>query len=92
MADKLQTHFSFSIPLDGPPSFGTPYVTLEWVLRFEFITTSNDVDLSKHEHPLLIGERERGEWAIPILVHAPLPRTQKSNMRRERPCSPSRDL
>ena len=87
VANMLQTHFLFSIPSDGPPSFTTPHVTLEWVLRFEFITTTKNVDMSKYEHPLLIGERERGEWAIPILVHAPLPRTQKANVKRERPSS-----
>ena len=90
VADMHQTHFLFSIPSDGPPSFTNPRVTLEWVLRFEFITTTKNVDM-KYEHSLLIGERERGEWTIPIRVHAPLPRTQKANVKRERP-SPRREL
>ena len=90
MADMLQTHFIFSIPLDGPPSFTTPYISLQWVLRIEFVTTTRDVDWSRYEHPLLVEERERGEWTIPILVHSPLPRTQKSNVTRERPSPPRR--
>ena len=88
VADMLQTHFIFSIPLDGPPSFTTPYISLQWILRIEFVTTTRDVDWSRYEHPLLIEERERGEWTIPILVHAPLPRTEKSNVTRERPSPP----
>ncbi|KAH7437464.1 hypothetical protein KP509_05G073300 [Ceratopteris richardii] len=92
VADVLQTHFVFSIPCDGPPSFTTPHVSSQWVLKFEFITTSRDIDWTQYEHPLLIEEREKGEWSMPILVHAPLPRTQKVKVRKERPSSPTRDL
>eukprot|EP00250_Pteridium_aquilinum_P010279 c19265_g1_i1 orf=108-1523(-) len=91
VADMLQTHFVFSIPFDGPPSFTTPQVSLQWVLRFEFITTARNLDWTRYEHPLLVEDREKGEWSIPILVHAPLPRTQKAKVRRERPSSPRRD-
>ncbi|KAI5060933.1 hypothetical protein GOP47_0023438 [Adiantum capillus-veneris] len=91
VADMLQTHFVFSIPFDGPPSFTTSQVSLQWVLRFEFVTTARDIDWSQYEHPLLIDDRDKGEWSIPILVHAPLPKTQKAKVRRERPSSPRRD-
>lgn len=91
VADMLQTHFVFCIPFDGPPSFSTPQVSLQWILRFEFVTTARNVDWTQYEHPLLIEDREKGEWSLPILVHAPLPRTQKAKVRRERPWSPRRD-
>lgn len=91
VADMLQTHFVFSIPFDGPPSFTTPQVSLQWVLRFEFVITPRNIDRTRYEHPLLIEEREKGEWSIPILVHAPLPRTQKAKVRSERPSSPRRE-
>lgn len=91
VADMLQTHFVFSVPFDGPPSFTTPQVSLQWVLRFEFVTTARDIDWTRYEHPLLIEDRDKGEWSIPILVHAPLPKTQKAKVRRERPSSPRRN-
>ncbi|MCO5605035.1 hypothetical protein L7F22_059212 [Adiantum nelumboides] len=91
VADMLQTHFVFSIPFDGPPSFTTPHVSLQWVLRFEFVTSARDIDWSLYEHPLLIEDRDKGEWSIPILVHAPLPKTQKLKVRKERPSSPRRN-
>ncbi|MCO5584642.1 hypothetical protein L7F22_038573 [Adiantum nelumboides] len=91
VADMLQTHFVFSIPFDGPPSFTTPQVSLQWVLRFEFVTSARDINWSLYEHPLLIEDRDKGEWSLPIVVHAPLPKTQKLKVRRERPSSPRRN-
>lgn len=91
VVDMLQTHFIFSIPFDGPPSFATPQVSLQWVLRFEFVTTPRNVDWTKYEHLFLIEEREKGEWSIPIFVHAPLPRTQTAVVKREKVSPPRRD-
>lgn len=34
--DTVLTHFTFSIPPDGPPSFATPAISLRWLLRFQF--------------------------------------------------------
>ena len=34
--DTILTHFQFSVPLDAPPSFVTPAVRLQWLLRFCF--------------------------------------------------------
>jgi hypothetical protein len=34
--DTVLTHFQFSVPLDAPPSFITPAVRLQWLLRFCF--------------------------------------------------------
>lgn len=89
VADIVQTHFMFSIPMDGPMSFSTPHVSLQWVLRFEFETTSKHVDWTKYEHPLLIEEREKGEWVLPITVQAPLSRTHVALTRKERLFSPN---
>uniref|UniRef100_M4DCM2 RAB6A-GEF complex partner protein 2 n=1 Tax=Brassica campestris TaxID=3711 RepID=M4DCM2_BRACM len=75
VADLIQTSFLFSIPTDGPMSFTTPRVSVQWILRFEFLITPKDVDLSRYEHPLLVPEREKSEWVLPITVHAPPPRT-----------------
>lgn len=89
VADIVQTHFMFSIPMDGPMSFSTPHVSLQWILRFEFITTSKHVDWRQYGHPLLIEEREKGEWLLPITVHSPLPRTHVTLSRKERAFSPN---
>lgn len=89
VADIVQTNFMFSIPMDGPMSFSTPHVSLQWALRFEFITTSKHVDWRQYEHPLLIEEREKGEWVLPISVHSPVPRTHVTSARKERPFSPN---
>ncbi|KAJ0234549.1 Immunoglobulin [Hirschfeldia incana] len=78
VADLIQTSFLFSIPTDGPMSFTTPRVSVQWILRFEFLITPKDVDLSRYEHPLLVPEREKSEWVLPITVHAPPPRTSSS--------------
>lgn len=75
VADLLQTSFLFSVPVDGPMTFSTPHVSVQWVLRFEFYTTPKFVDWTKYEHPLLIEGREKTEWVLPITVHAPPPRT-----------------
>ncbi|XP_019243093.1 PREDICTED: uncharacterized protein LOC109223292 isoform X2 [Nicotiana attenuata] len=71
VADLIQTSFIFSIPMDGPMSFSTHYVSVQWALRFEFFTTPKNVDLSRYEHPLLVEGREKCEWVLPITVHAP---------------------
>lgn len=71
VADLIQTSFLFSIPMDGPMSFSTHYVSVQWALRFEFFTTPKNADLSRYEHPLLVEGREKCEWVLPITVHAP---------------------
>ncbi|KAL1192599.1 hypothetical protein V5N11_008669 [Cardamine amara subsp. amara] len=81
VADLIQTSFLFSIPTDGPMSFSTPRVSVQWILRFEFLTTPKNVDLSRYEHPLLVPEREKSEWVLPITVHAPPPRTSAAQNR-----------
>jgi hypothetical protein len=48
VADLIQTSFLFSIPTDGPMSFSTPRVSVQWILRFEFLTTPKSVDLSRY--------------------------------------------
>eukprot|EP00262_Sarcandra_glabra_P019402 TRINITY_DN7301_c0_g1_i1.p1 TRINITY_DN7301_c0_g1~~TRINITY_DN7301_c0_g1_i1.p1 ORF type:complete len:557 (+),score=100.89 TRINITY_DN7301_c0_g1_i1:71-1741(+) len=88
VADLVQSSFLFSIPMDGPMSFSTPHVSVRWALRFEFFTTPKNVDWTRYEHPLLIEERDKGEWVLPITVHAPPPRAQAANTRNERPLSP----
>ncbi|WMV54220.1 hypothetical protein MTR67_047605 [Solanum verrucosum] len=71
VADLVQTSFLFSIPMDGPMSFSTHYVSVQWALRFEFFTTPKNADWSRYEHPLLVEGREKCEWVLPITVHAP---------------------
>ncbi|KAM3394734.1 putative protein isoform X1 [Capsicum galapagoense] len=71
VADLVQTSFLFSIPMDGPMSFSTHYVSVQWALRFEFFTTPKNVDWSRYEHPILVEGREKCEWVLPITVHAP---------------------
>ncbi|KAI3910556.1 hypothetical protein MKW98_027838 [Papaver atlanticum] len=87
VADLVQTSFLFSIPMDGPMSFATPLVSVQWALRFEFFTTPKKVDWTRYEHPLLIEGRDKGEWVLPITVHAPPPRAQPAHTRSERPDS-----
>ncbi|XP_026427109.1 uncharacterized protein LOC113323077 [Papaver somniferum] len=87
VADLVQTSFLFSIPMDGPMSFATPLVSVQWALRFEFFTTPKNVDWTRYEHPLLIEGRDKGEWVLPITVHAPPPRAQPAHTRSERPDS-----
>lgn len=41
----------------------------------------------RYEHPLLIEGRDKGEWVLPITVHAPPPRHQPAHTRSERPDS-----
>lgn len=84
VADLAQTSFLFSVPVDGPMTFSTPHVSVQWVLRFEFYTTPKFVDWTKYEHPLLIEGREKTEWVLPITVHAPPPRTPTSGSRNEK--------
>ncbi|KAK1384131.1 Reduced growth phenotype protein 1 [Heracleum sosnowskyi] len=73
VADLLQTSFLFSIPMDGPMSFSTRHVSVQWALRFEFFTTPKNIDWTRFEHPLLIEGRDKCEWVLPITVHAPPP-------------------
>ncbi|KAF8396059.1 hypothetical protein HHK36_017671 [Tetracentron sinense] len=87
VADLVQTSFLFSIPMDGPMSFSTPHVSVQWSLRFEFFTSPKNVDWTRYEHPLLIEGRDKGEWVLPITVHAPPTRAQASHTRNERPSS-----
>lgn len=71
VADLVQTSFLFSIPMDGPMSFSTPYVSVQWALRFEFLTTPKHVQWTRYEHPLLVEGRDKSEWVLPITVHTP---------------------
>ncbi|GFP81298.1 rab6a-gef complex partner protein 2 [Phtheirospermum japonicum] len=71
VADLVQTSFLFSIPVDGPMTFSTSYISVQWALRFEFLTTPQNVDWTRFEHPLLIEGRDKCEWVLPITVHAP---------------------
>lgn len=87
VADLIQTSFLFSIPMDGPMSFSTPHVSLQWALRFEFFTTPKNVDWTRYEHPLLIEGREKSEWILPITVHAPPSSAATAQNRNDRPFS-----
>lgn len=48
VADLVQTSFIFSIPMDGPMTFSTSYVSVQWALRFEFLTTPKNVDWTRY--------------------------------------------
>ncbi|XAR71466.1 hypothetical protein NMG60_11028740 [Bertholletia excelsa] len=87
VADLLQTSFLFSIPMDGPMSFSTTRVAVQWALRFEFFTTPKNVDWTRFEHPLLIDGREKCEWVLPITVHAPPLGTRAGLALNEKPVS-----
>ncbi|XP_017971251.1 PREDICTED: uncharacterized protein LOC18608510 isoform X1 [Theobroma cacao] len=87
VADLVQTSFLFSIPMDGPMSFSTPHVSVQWALRFEFFTTPKNVDWARYEHPLLIEGRDKSEWVLPITVHAPPPGTPAARSQSEKPFS-----
>ncbi|XP_021288129.1 uncharacterized protein LOC110419407 isoform X2 [Herrania umbratica] len=87
VADLVQSSFLFSIPMDGPMSFSTPHVSVQWALRFEFLTTPKNVDWARYEHPLLIEGRDKSEWVLPITVHAPPPGTPAARSRSEKPFS-----
>ncbi|XP_074307685.1 uncharacterized protein LOC141642710 [Silene latifolia] len=71
VADIVQTSFLFSVPMDGPMSFATPHVSVQWALRFEFFTTPRNIDWTRYEHPLLVDGRDKCEWCLPIIVHSP---------------------
>eukprot|EP00252_Welwitschia_mirabilis_P001311 TRINITY_DN11197_c0_g1_i2.p1 TRINITY_DN11197_c0_g1~~TRINITY_DN11197_c0_g1_i2.p1 ORF type:complete len:553 (-),score=84.58 TRINITY_DN11197_c0_g1_i2:366-2024(-) len=88
VADLVNAQFMFSIPLDGPMSFVSNHITLKWILRFEFITTSKYVE-PEYEHPLMVDEREKSEWILPITVCSPLPRVNASFTRKEKHFSPN---
>ncbi|XP_076917585.1 uncharacterized protein LOC143577711 [Bidens hawaiensis] len=85
VADLVQTSFLFSVPMDGPMSFSTRHVSVQWVLRFEFFITPKNVDWTRYEHPLLIEGRDKFEWVLPITVHAPPFTTTVSHSRTEKP-------
>ncbi|KAJ4710434.1 RAB6A-GEF complex partner protein 2 [Melia azedarach] len=87
VADLVQTSFLFSIPMDGPMSFSTPHVSVQWALRFEFLTTPKNVPWTRYEHPLLVEGRDKSEWVLPITVHAPPPGTTTIHNRNEKPFS-----
>ncbi|XVF66981.1 hypothetical protein PTKIN_Ptkin10aG0083500 [Pterospermum kingtungense] len=87
VADLVQTSFLFSIPMDGPMSFSTPHVSVQWALRFEFFTTPKNVDWTRFAHPLLIEGRDKSEWVLPITVHSPPPGTPAARARNEKPLS-----
>ncbi|PKU86783.1 uncharacterized protein LOC110095378 [Dendrobium catenatum] len=84
VADLAQTSFIFSIPRDGPMSFSTPYISVQWSLRFEFFTTPMHVNLNRYEHPLLVEQREKGDWVLPITVCAPPLRAETLHTRNEK--------
>ncbi|CAN1325511.1 hypothetical protein LINPERPRIM_LOCUS33521 [Linum perenne] len=84
VADLQQTSFLFSIPMDGPMSFSTSRVSIQWALRFEFFITPKNVDWSRYEHPLLIEARDKSEWVLPITVHATPPAAQAAHARNEK--------
>ncbi|KAI0488861.1 hypothetical protein KFK09_028700 [Dendrobium nobile] len=84
VADLAQTSFIFSIPRDGPMSFSTPYISVQWSLRFEFFTTPMHVNLNRYEHPLLVEQREKGDWVLPITVCAPPLRAETLHARNEK--------
>ncbi|XP_073001113.1 uncharacterized protein [Typha latifolia] len=85
VADLLQTSFLFSIPIDGPMSFSTSKIAVQWSLRFEFFTTPEGLDLTRYEHPLLVEKREKGDWVLPITVYAPPLRRQAAQTRNDKP-------
>lgn len=87
VADLVQTGFLFSVPMDGPMSFSTPHVSVQWVLRFEFFTTPKNVDWTRYEHPLFVEGRDKCEWVIPITVHAPPPGAPGAHTRSDKPFS-----
>lgn len=64
-AHLLTSHFQFSIPLTGPPSFRTPMVCHRWVLRFELL-------LGKPK-PWKYSEMvtEQLLWSLPLVVFPP---------------------
>ncbi|CAM6016522.1 unnamed protein product [Sphagnum balticum] len=88
VCDMTNTHFVFSVPMDGPPSFSTPLLTVQWILRFEFVASLPDVNWNEVEHPMLLEleQRRKGEWSMPLTVHAPLPRTHTAEKRGGETC------
>ncbi|KAL6843521.1 hypothetical protein ACP4OV_026583 [Aristida adscensionis] len=84
VVDLHQTSFLFSVPIDGPMSFSTSKVSVQWSLRFEFFTTPEGTDPARYEHPLLVENREKGEWVLPITVYAPPLRRRATHGRNDR--------
>eukprot|EP00897_Mesotaenium_endlicherianum_P004094 jgi/Mesen1/3712/ME000202S02798 len=79
-ADMLATHFIFTIPMDAPAAFATPLISVQWILRFEFVACKRRKHTPGASSPLASEETERGEWSMPIVVHAPLPRAHPPNV------------
>ena len=69
-ADLVLSHFVFSLPLDGPPSFATSLVSLRWLLRFE-LTMSSGGGPAGWLGGTTAKTVERITWALPVLVLPP---------------------
>eukprot|EP00850_Spirogloea_muscicola_P003381 SM000013S26550 [mRNA] locus=s13:1008743:1012022:+ [translate_table: standard] len=76
--DLMSTHFLFTIPMDSPAAFATPLVSVQWSLRFEFVSSLRPKLPGELTSAALLtaAKTERGEWSMPIVVHAPLPRSK----------------
>lgn len=61
----LASDFLFSIPPNATPSFRTPMVSLQWVLRFEFTIGSASAKG--------VWRTEQLTWALPLAVYPPRP-------------------
>ena len=68
-SDTLLTHFMLSVPATATASFSTHLVSLNWLLRFEFVTMTVSASTgwlggsSKHVDRLI--------WTLPLLVQTP---------------------
>ena len=68
-SDTLLTHFMLSVPATATASFSTHLVSLNWLLRFEFVTMAVSASTgwlggtSKHIDRLI--------WTLPLLVQTP---------------------
>jgi RAB6A-GEF complex partner protein 2 len=69
-ADTLLTHFLFTIPGSAPPSFRTPMVALQWMLRFEI--TTGVVTFGKEGEKVVKPAAETLLWSLPLVVHPPI--------------------
>lgn len=67
VADLIQTSFLFSIPVDGPMSFSTRYVSVQWALRFEFLTSPKNVDWARYV-PGLVPRFQNDEVGLKMIV------------------------
>ncbi|XP_028787333.1 uncharacterized protein LOC114743299 [Neltuma alba] len=71
VADLVQTSFLFSISMDGPMSFSTPRVSVQWVLRFEFYATPKNLDWTKTGQ-LSMAVDNRPLWFLNLKYEHPL--------------------